>query len=743
MPSIRRSRPWSIMTSFRHRLPPVSNADPRRLERGQVLPLFALMAVVLLGGAALLTDVAWWWVSEQRMQRAADAGALAGAIYLPGNQSLAYSTAQAETAKNGYTDGVANVDVTPRRDPTDPRKLIVDIDAPVNTNFAKVMNMNKVDVSVTGSASYVLPVPMGSPQNYYGVGFFQGVIPAETIVTPGVSDWRPASTLAGGSWTTPAYAYVANENPASVRYATRVTNTSNNSNTMQAYRSFGIVLPAGAVVTGIEVQAEAYADDSSGCEFGVSLNHANVGVSDPSWTTPQVVALTGSETPAGTVGGQNDLWGRTWTKSQVENANFRVRVQALDPGPACNDAATVFLDVLEVKVHYTTSVTIPESYEVRSVDDPITLTPLATQGFWGAIFTSGGVRENGDRYAPLYIGADNPPDGTNGGPNPDYDANGYEYAIEVGNNGQVRLYDPIFCGTGQSPTGGWFGTGDHWTTDGTGGGTTVAPVSVEFKLFNTNATPYTTIDDTQVGSTLTYDPVSATLGDFSGRYSRASKPPQNNGRADAQDCSSMPGHNEWVLPTGWSGLSAGTYRLNANTNLGQNANHGAENLFSIWVKGDGRARVYGGGRMAAYTNLDDTGVGGPQRFYFSQIEDVHAGKKMVITLFDPGEASSDSYLRFLSPEGNTYDYATFDWYSNDGRSGTGVTQVQTAAPAKFNNRILTIEIPLPQDYGTGGLDPNGIGEEGWWLVEYDVKAGNDTTTWEVQIRGNPVHLVLE
>ncbi len=55
--------------------------DTARAQRGQVLPLFVLMSVVLLGGAALLTDVVWWWTVEQRMQRAADAGALAGSIY--------------------------------------------------------------------------------------------------------------------------------------------------------------------------------------------------------------------------------------------------------------------------------------------------------------------------------------------------------------------------------------------------------------------------------------------------------------------------------------------------------------------------------------------------------------------------------------------------------------------------------------------------------------------------------------
>jgi hypothetical protein len=397
----------------------------------------------------------------------------------------------------------------------------------------------------------------------------------------------------------------------------------------------------------------------------------------------------------------------------------------------------VFLDVVEVRVHYTQTTTIPESYPVLSVPNPSGGT-LASQGFWGAIFTSGGVRENGDRYAPLYIGGNNPPDGTNGGPNPDYDADGYDYTIEVGAGGQVRLFDPIFCATGPNQSGGWLGAGDHWTTDGTGGGTTLGPVAVRYRLYNTNGTAYTTADDPQVGSDLTYDPGSATLGDLSGSFGT----PQNSGHGSRQDCSTHPAHNQWVLPTGWSGLLAGTYRLNVNTNLGQNATFGAENLFSIWVSGGATPRVYGGGRMAAYTNLDDTGVGGAQRFYFSQIEAVHKNKTMIVTLFDPGEASADSYLRFLTPYRGSYNYAHFDWSSNDGRSGTNVTEIQTASggSALFNNRIITIEIALPADYGTGGLDPNGLGEDGWWLVEYDVRAGNDTTTWEVEIRGNPVHL---
>ena len=46
------------------------------------------------------------------------------------------------------------------------------------------------------------------------------------------------------------------------------------------------------------------------------------------------------------------------------------------------------------------------------------------------------------------------------------------------------------------------------------------------------------------------------------------------------------------------------------------------------------------------------------------------------------------------------------------------------------------------DYGVSGLTPSGETESGWWKVRYTVNSGNDTTTWEVSIRGNPVRLVV-
>ena len=153
--------------------------------------------------------------------------------------------------------------------------------------------------------------------------------------------------------------------------------------------------------------------------------------------------------------------------------------------------------------------------------------------------------------------------------------------------------------------------------------------------------------------------------------------------------------------------------------------------------GTGEPRVHGLNRMAMYNNLN----GGTSLFYFAEIERVHAGKTMIIELFDPGEVSGNGFLRIQTPNGNAYNYATFSWRSDDGRSGTNVTQIQTSVSgaAQFNNRVVTIEVPLPASYGSAGLNPPGdaTDEEGWWRIEYNVAGGNDTTTWRCQHPGQP------
>ncbi|HEY7522706.1 MAG TPA: pilus assembly protein TadG-related protein [Candidatus Limnocylindrales bacterium] len=684
-------------------------------QRGQIVVIFSLAIILFMGLCAIAVDISWYWVNSLRIQRAADAAALAGVVHLPSDTATAYSVARAEATKNGYADGVGGYTVTPVQDVANPRRLKVTITGPVGTYFARVFGIASFPARRDAKAEFVLPVPMGSPQSYYGVGFFEGKGAGPTQAT---AQTLPTATAAPNGWTN-ANRGLTFDNA----YATNATGAS------QGYGTFGLSIPAGNTVLGVEVRLDAKSSDATGCQVAVALSWNN----GTSWTSEKFMNLTGSDpVPPVTIGGAADTWGRTWAPSDFANGSFLVRVRDHDPGSACTNTATSSLDALDVRVSYRDP--IGGGNTVFPIPDPGGGSPLVPQNFWGAVFTSGGVRENGDRYAPAYLG--NGAGGAKGDPNPNYDPDGYDYTVEFsgGSNGQVQLFDPMFCATGSNGHGGSYGAGDHWTDHPPS--QVVAPVHVTYRLYNMNGTPYDESDDTLI-TTLDYDPGTATMGDFSGVFGT----PANSADVNRQDCSTNPAHNQWVVLR--TGLAAGKYRVNVNTTLdAANLNVGAENLFSIWVGASGgTSRVYGAGRMAAYTNQDTTVAA----FYLAQIEGVHAGKTMTINLFDPGESSGNAYLRILTPaNGTSYQYATFNWTSDDGRSGNNVTQIQTSVggAAQFNNRLLTISIPLPLNYASTDLTPVGETEPGWWKIEYETNQSNDTTTWEVGITGNPVHLVL-
>ena len=197
-----------------------------------------------------------------------------------------------------------------------------------------------------------------------------------------------------------------------------------------------------------------------------------------------------------------------------------------------------------------------------------------------------------------------------------------------------------------------------------------------------------------------------TQADYSGDFGT----PGHGGLAD---CSADPYHNAWYQLA--AGLPAGTYRLNVTTNVAGNNSTNAENMWSAWVKSSsGASQVYGQGRMVTYTNL----LGGTQRFYLAQIAAVHAGKTMEIKLFDPGDVSGDAFLRILSPNGNAYNYA---------RSATPPTTGGADRPGRpdpdrlvvgrqlLQDALITIEIPLPVNYGVRRTD--AAGRTGRGLVE--------------------------
>ncbi|MEI6620590.1 MAG: pilus assembly protein TadG-related protein [Actinomycetes bacterium] len=140
----------------------------RRDDRGTVAVIVAVLIVpVLLGSAAMGIDVSLWHLTGQRMQRAADAAALAGVTYLPGNPTRADEVAQQAAAENGYRT-VGPTAVTSAAVPGKPTQLRVTIVTTVRNAFGGFIGKPEQQLTRTAVADYAGPVPMGSPCNSFG-----------------------------------------------------------------------------------------------------------------------------------------------------------------------------------------------------------------------------------------------------------------------------------------------------------------------------------------------------------------------------------------------------------------------------------------------------------------------------------------------------------------------------------------------------------------------------------------------
>lgn len=403
-------------------------------------------------------------------------------------------------------------------------------------------------------------------------------------------------------------------------------------------------------------------------------------------------------------------------------------------------------------------------------------TALSSQGFFGAIEGQGSNRSTGDAFATGY----NP----RATANAQYDPLGYDYQIEIPQNGgTVYVFDPTFCPTTSGPGGGHLGAGDHWLDTGL----SAMPVSTYYRLWDTHGTVNrgddTRVDPTgddslfanefQVDKSAAYSMASA-AGGQDNNFADGAEPPLSGGGA-AIDCQMGATANQgqgrywhnrwWPLATG---LAAGTYRLQVTTtdpsNPTLNKDQAFENMWSIQVDSPGNPKVFGSGRMVSYANIQS----GQQEFFLAQIDRAAgAGKTLEITLFDPGDVGDKAWIQILDPDGNVYTPATMDYQADANasaghQSGSAVTCIQTygngsatGPPAGcpnsssggqyYQNSWITIDIRLPASYGSVGLTPpdaqNPRNEAGWWKIRYTVNQGNDTTTWGANIRGNPVHLV--
>ena len=132
------------------------------------------------------------------------------------------------------------------------------------------------------------------------------------------------------------------------------TNSGTNTNTAcnntgkdrHTYSNYGFSIPAGSTIQGIEVKLNSRVDSTTGApKICVELSW-NGGAS---WTTAVSSATLSTNETIYTLGGVTNTWGRTWTNTDFDNANFRVRLTMV----SSNTSRDYSLDWLGVQVRYT------------------------------------------------------------------------------------------------------------------------------------------------------------------------------------------------------------------------------------------------------------------------------------------------------------------------------------------------------------------------------------------------------
>ncbi len=139
-----------------------------------------------------------------------------------------------------------------------------------------------------------------------------------------------APTVEGGSWTNGTNAYSSDG-----------VYTTANSSVTHGYGSFGYSVPSNNQITGIAVKIEASGSTAAG-NISVFLSWDG----GSTFTDAQVTNTLGLTDAVFELGGQGDMWGRSWTPTEMNDGNL---VVAITSNPSGN---TVSVDAIQVKVFH-------------------------------------------------------------------------------------------------------------------------------------------------------------------------------------------------------------------------------------------------------------------------------------------------------------------------------------------------------------------------------------------------------
>ena len=709
-------------------------------EQGLAVIMTGLLLIPLMTFAAFGVDLASWYSRISQIQKAADAAALAGTVWMP-SLSKATTEAEASLRSNGFRDGVDGIVVEIDRGatPTSLRVEVTDTDA--DRVFSQVFR-GQQSLTRHAEAEYNLPIPLGSPLNYFG-GVTSKTQPPQSfeysVNWPGDYQTRPPvnrpcnmGTFSGqglGRW------------PATGDFDPGGFSSSN------PQCLFGT---SGEVITGpgsgnSQVPPADYSTrvpnngvNNSGCRAREDGSGAVVG----RWRNSTFSGGGGGASPC------------SWP-------NWRTNPASIPP-----DATTRLPSNQPCRVGYETS--------------------GPGGGFWnGTYFTSptsaavGGSTAAGNKLCQWAVGiteTDNtPPNPIDAGRSPNFWAqiHGPGGNQASGDAYSTRCTSSTNCGTPDNPL--YTDASDpnqgYWYVvkipPGGGGSTAI-------RIFDAQVTPGAldvgTGDSVIAGSNMSFST------DY--RVYRQTNPLDFNARTPLTTgaANQTPGSCNWSIQQQpefqlqWANLctvnavAGDIYLVNVRTStIDGVANSAGRNGYAVEAcsggtcTGAGQPALYAYDKMVLYNNISS----GDATFYVAEVGPQYAGKTLVLELFDPGESSGTAWMYPQRPSptatGANVPVAPADCDFQSTRSGYprasdlnngGACSVRTAAPGDggtlFNGHWVTMRVSIPPDYTCQpGINPETDPNSCWWGIRYSFSGGGqptDTTTWQARIEGNPLQL---
>ncbi len=136
----------------------------------------------------------------------------------------------------------------------------------------------------------------------------------------------------------------------------------------QDYYNYGVSIPSGSTITGVEVRLDAKVDSVGNEAPGLCVQLSSDG--GVTWTAAKKTATLSTSEATYLLGGATDTWGRAWASTDFADTNFRVRLTTI----AYSNQRSFSLDWAAVKVSYTGSGPTATNTSVP----PSTNTPTAT-----------------------------------------------------------------------------------------------------------------------------------------------------------------------------------------------------------------------------------------------------------------------------------------------------------------------------------------------------------------------------